>query len=691
MLSGKTKPIRGTILNEDGEKISDVNVVSLPSGQGTKSNSDGVFYLQTPIKDRELSLNHIGYESVVLNIILFENRTDIILKKKILPMDSLEVTADSRRQFDLLKDNNNVVFIKMDDVSLRGAMDLGDALFSDYPVLLNESLDGKKSISVRSSSAEEMVYLYDGVRINNMSDALMDLSQMTTLGLSGMELVLGGHQKALSSSGTINFIPKLTYKKSFLFNQQFGTYNYGGYDGFGSMGFKYGTVNLGNSQAQMSQVYIDTNAAEIKTLYDRYYVNIGIKKSKDLELKIMAFQNNKLFQNFRTNDSVDAVLQNVIIKMENYHSLRGDLSFFSLFQNKIGKENIGFEKKNKKDNTAGIGFEYEKIIDNSKIHFSTETHLSKVNWNLNNTNLISDRQSSIFTGSFELYQKEDDKKYQFKDLKFIFSKHRVTDISDTSNGYYISGNSWDNNNTQFSASLLNKQPNRILSFYANLGNVFRVPSVSELIHNQVNPVTIGINKLLPEQKTMYEFGVKINNHRQIEGPYYNAIISGFSYQYFNKIKQIYFSGNPMKYPINYGQASISGVEMSLSYQPKRDWISIKSHITNYFFSDVSAFQLQPSRMARNIIFINTAFFNVEFVHRSESSRQITTIGENEILQNTLRPITNFDIYLYRNFQVSFFKSSVSLSAKNLNSTPEYLEGISIHDRRYSLSISIALK
>ena len=73
MLSGKTKPIRGTILNEDGEKISDVNVVSLPSGQGTKSNSDGVFTLQAPIKDRELSLDHIGYESVVLNIILYEN------------------------------------------------------------------------------------------------------------------------------------------------------------------------------------------------------------------------------------------------------------------------------------------------------------------------------------------------------------------------------------------------------------------------------------------------------------------------------------------------------------------------------------------------------------------------------------------------------------------------------------------
>ena len=46
-------------------------------------------------------------------------------------------------------------------------------------------------------------------------------------------------------SGTINFIPKLSYDNTATFNQQFGTYNYGGYDGFGSLGFKYGTMNAG--------------------------------------------------------------------------------------------------------------------------------------------------------------------------------------------------------------------------------------------------------------------------------------------------------------------------------------------------------------------------------------------------------------------------------------------------------------
>ena len=690
ILFGKTKPIMGTVLNKGGDKLSEVNIVSLPSGQGTKTNSDGVFSLIVPIKDRELTLTHIGYETVVMNVILYENGTDIILTKKVLPMDSLEVTADSKREFDLLK--NNVMFITMEDVSLRGSMDLGDGLFSEYPLLLNETLDGKKSISVRASSPEEMVYLYDGIRLNNMADALMDLSQMTTLGLNGMELVLGGHEKALSSSGTINFIPKLTYDKSFLFNQQFGTYNYGGYDGFGSLGFKYGTVNLGNSQTQMSQVYSDTNVAEINTLFDRYYINMGMKRSNDLELKIMAFQNNKLFQNFRTNDTIDVKMQNLIIKMENYHPLRGDLSFFTLIQNSMGKEKNRNERRNKVDETKGIGFEYEKIIDNSKIRFSTETHLSKADWKLDSAIIVSDRQSSIFTGSFELYQKERAKKYQFKDLKFIFSKHRVTDLSDTSNGIYVSGNSWDNNNTQFTASFLNKQPQKRLLLYVNLGTVFRVPSVSELIYNQVNPYSIGINKLLPEQKTMYEFGIKINNDKKDESPYYNAIISAFSYQYSEKIKQIYFSGNPMKYPVNYGQASISGLEMNISYQPKIDWINIKTHLFNYFFSDQTAFQLQPNKMLRNIISIKTRLLNFELVQRSESSRQITTIGENGFpLQTILEPITNFDINLYRNFNVSFFSTSVNLSAKNLNTSPQTLEGISINDRRYSINVSISLK
>ena len=64
----------------------------------------------------------------------------------------------------------------MDELSLRGFSDVGDMLFSEQSVLLNESMDGQKSASIRASAPEEMVYLYDGIRINTMGDPLLDLS-----------------------------------------------------------------------------------------------------------------------------------------------------------------------------------------------------------------------------------------------------------------------------------------------------------------------------------------------------------------------------------------------------------------------------------------------------------------------------------------------------------------------------------
>jgi len=691
LLIAQTKPIEGRVVSEEGVVLSDVNIISLPSGKGTKSNGEGQFYLVVPIKDRKLSLNHIGYEPDTINIILYENGVDIILNEKVIVMDSLDVTAADKKQFDPFKDKNNVIFIDIEDISLRGSMDLGDALFSGYPILLNETIDGSKAISMRASSAEEMVFLYDGIRINNMGDALMDLSQLTNLGLIGMELIAGGHEKALASSGTINFIPKLRYETSLVFNQKFGTYNYGGYDGFGSLGLKYGTLNIGKSQVNMSQVYSGADIPEINSTFNRLYINSGIKNLKNFELRLMTFQNEKIFQNIRTNDSVYHKMNNIILKLENSNPSKGNITFFGLYQDSELNENISLDYRKKSDDTQGFGFEYKKVIDNSKFGFSTETHLTGADWTINDDKILLDRQSSIFTGSFEIYQLETDKKIQFQDLKFVFSKHRVTDIPNLSVDDLILGNSVDNNNVQFTASLLNKQLNRKVLFYMNIGNVFRVPSVGELISNQISPFYQYQNKIVPEKKSMYEMGMKINSNDKSDRSYV-LNISIFSYQYYDKIKQIYLSGTPIKYPINFGRASLSGIETNLTYQPKIEWINFKTYLSNYYFSDPTAFQLQPDKMLRNIMTINNKWFNMELIQRSESSRQITTVGQNEIHNQTrLEPITNFDINIYKRLQIGNFKTSFNFSIKNINSSSQTLEGISIYDKRYSLNISIAIE
>ena len=54
----------------------------MPSGTGAQSNEKGDFSFKIPIKDRELSIDHIGHENITLNAIIFKNGTVVQLKEK---------------------------------------------------------------------------------------------------------------------------------------------------------------------------------------------------------------------------------------------------------------------------------------------------------------------------------------------------------------------------------------------------------------------------------------------------------------------------------------------------------------------------------------------------------------------------------------------------------------------------------
>ena len=83
--------------------------------------------------------------------------------------------------------------VDLDNPTIRSSIDIGEALFSNFPVSINETMTGSKNISIRGSSNDELVFLYDGIRINNLSSGRLDLSQITTLGLKNLELMAKKH------------------------------------------------------------------------------------------------------------------------------------------------------------------------------------------------------------------------------------------------------------------------------------------------------------------------------------------------------------------------------------------------------------------------------------------------------------------------------------------------------------------
>ena len=83
ILISQTKPIQGSVLDENGDPLFNVNVVSKPSNTGTQSDDKGEFIFEIPIGDRQIILDHIGYEQETLDAILFKNGTSVTLTPKV--------------------------------------------------------------------------------------------------------------------------------------------------------------------------------------------------------------------------------------------------------------------------------------------------------------------------------------------------------------------------------------------------------------------------------------------------------------------------------------------------------------------------------------------------------------------------------------------------------------------------------
>ena len=692
ILISQTKPIQGSVIDEKGDPLFNVNVVSKPSNTGTQSDDKGEFIFEIPIHDQQIILDHIGYEQETLDAILFKNGTSVTLMPKVLELKSLDVTGTGREQFSPFETKNSVIILDTEELAVRGFVDIGDALFSEQSIVMNETMNGQKSISIRASTSEEIIYLYDGIRINTLGDPLLDLSIFSASGLSGIELVKGGHEKALSSSGTINFIPKLTYGSSASFTQQFGTYNYGGFDGFGSIGSSLVSLNGGIGEGQFSQFYVDAEKPEITTSHQRQFGHLGIKNGHNLEFRFMGFKNGKQFQNDSTGNSVSIDMENVIGKMIHSSPVGGEIIFFGLFQNNLGSESTNFYTINKEDSNNGFGFSFEKPIRSAVAKFNGETNYLTSNWVIDSLTFITERVNSIFTGSFELVQPERDQGIQLKDVKIVLSKHLISDTPDSSVDEIINRETWDESSSMFTGSIVSSMSQKRIMLYTNLGNVFRLPSLNERFSNHIrstNQSTIG---LMPEYKKLFEMGIKIENENETEKPYYAINISGFNYHYSNKIKQVQLTGVPIQFPINFGEASLSGFDSNLSFSSKTKWFNFSSSYAYYFFSDPMAFQLQPDKMVRNKITLKIRWFQLDLIQRSESARQITSINSTgEFLDNRLDAIQTYDANLSLKLKFRDYKGTISFSGKNLNNESQELNGISLFDQRLYLNLGISWK
>ena len=687
----QARSINGKIKSDEGLSLENVNIISIPSKKGAQSDISGSFSLFTSLNDKFIIVSHIGYVSDTIEIASIDYELLVILKEKSLVLDSLEVKAKIRGDVNYFLEKNMVTSLDPDNLTMRGSTDIGEAIFSKFPVSMNETIAGTKNISMRGSENDELVFLYDGIKINNISSGTIDLTQFTSFGLSNLEITSGSSDNSIHSSGMINFVPKINYDNEFTFSQKFGSYDFGSFDIYSSLGNKNISFSTGLSNGNFSQRYDDSDSNKVQKEYNSILVNTGLKNDVGKELKLMGFKNKKIIRNGKTKDTLNNFIQNLIVKFYDNNNFLGEFILYGFIQDQRTFQSTKFQINKNNDELKGVGISYEAKLHSSNFKILAEKSNIRSLWKINSLKLDLNRGRTKITGIFEIFHPQKKQGLNLQDLKFTFSNQDIISGSKSDSVVYFRDGVWTSRSSKFTLSFINKKSKNRKMIFMNISNSYRIPSIYEAVHNEIHASQSEMG-LLPEQKSMSELGIKLNNSDTKDARSMSAVFTAFNYNYKDKIKKLYIEDSFIQIPINYGDASIFGFDNYIKLNLNGGKLAVGAYVTNYFFSDNMAFQLKPSKMYRVTIQINSLFGIIKLIYRKENEKYLTTInGEGFQNRTAISRIENFDLDISTKLPTTFADIAITFSGKNLNNQIQKLMGLSIYDRRYVLSLDLAIR
>ena len=226
-----SQEISGTVSDKlTGARLSGVNIVIIDTDKGVSTNSNGEYSLDIDgfTASQIVQFKHIGYDERLVRIDSLGISSNIFLQPRVLQFEAIE-TAGIKRKPAIEKDlPQTVSIIQSDAFSLRAYVDAGDLLATDQSVQIEESLSGRKTVSIRGGNADDVLVLYNGFRLNRPYDNVFDLSLIDMQNIEQVEIVKGGHSVLYGSdafSGVVNIVPKNTKDKNLKVSQQFGSYD----------------------------------------------------------------------------------------------------------------------------------------------------------------------------------------------------------------------------------------------------------------------------------------------------------------------------------------------------------------------------------------------------------------------------------------------------------------------------------
>ena len=721
-MSAQEIKISGKILDiNTRHSIAYTNIYIKGTQIGTISDFSGNFSLTIPQPNSRmiLVLQHINYDMKEIMLDKISSPINIYLQPRVIPLPEIEVEAKGEK-LEIAKDLPQAIsVIKSNNFEIRGFVDAGDLLRTEQSVQVDEDLSGKKTISIRGGNADDVVVLYNGVKMNSEYNYAFDFSLIDLEDVARLEVIKGSNTVLYGSeafSGVVNIVPKVQKDYRVRFNQRIGSYDSGNWGLQVHHNYKNLHASYQVKQGAAKRLFADAvdNAEFLENKATHHTANIVYNFSKTAggipknSLGAMFIQSKLDYQNQRDNESLSNSNQMIglrysgdIYKLTNLNlSLSRQWMDESLFLMDV----LGIMDRNIENQSLNFHAEKSLTIKGVELLGAYQYEDSKLD-------LIDARTSYENQQPIETLAAIQRKRHGFasilklnapsgsdvvKTINFDISYRHDRSKDEFNNLYLIGfdpydivGKEWKDSMVKFAAFFSGYRNDYAFDVFMNIGSNVKFPSLSQIMsyyfYRQIKL------DLKTEKNRSVELGLvlrrDIREHPVIYGWQFTA--NYLNNNYTNKFRPNYVFGIPFLFYDNVPDARISGFEMKSSVYLLKKKMTFEVGMSRYSIAEKSAFPFKSENKQIANFRIDHAGYAFQF-HWFNEDEQVAWIRQfsGPSLEIILPAYSNIDLHLSKTFMIGKMKLFGNVSLRNLLDDDFEFEGLALRDRRYYVTVGV---
>ncbi len=708
------------------DEIPFVNVFIKGAETGTVSDYAGKFSLHVDKEkpDAVFVFQHVAYYKREIPLDSVKAMRIVYLQPRVIPLQSITIEAPGRAALEIKKDlPQPVALLDAKNFSIRGYVDAGDFLRTDHSVQVSEELTGKKSIALRGGNADEVLVLYNGIKMNPTFDGVFDFSLIDLEDISRFEVIKGSNTALYGTgglSGVINIIPKLEQDYHIRFQQRVGSYRSGNwgihlYQPLGRLrvasSYKRGATRrqFAGASGEDDQLI---NQSEHYTANLVYRLSNNANKGAGNYLTCSYTHSALDYDNSRDLERISdlnrlatAAYQGSLLGLDgfkftgSFHRLddRFSASAFSQATLKSSERKVlndaHFFSAEKLTSTSWFDFLLAYQTESTRLEFFDEQNLDTA------VDLELRRRQHGFVAIAKLHAPSGSESLQYLDFDVSVRHDRVQDypedlapLDSVATALSLSDRRWRETTVKSATRLIYAKNDLTLNAYLNFGKNVKFPTLFQQISRPLFSDLPSTNAALsPEKNDSIEIGSELT--RNIQG---RPEVSGWrlTFNYFksyyqNKIRSFYSPGTLTAGFDNVSNAQISGIESKSSFFFLQKKVTLDLGISRYFISEKAAFPFKFDMKYTADLKVDHLGYAFQ-VHLFREGEQVGWIRQtiDSILEVSLPARTDLDIHLGKSFEVYKLKILTNASGRNLLNSRTELAGLVLQDRRFYLTCGV---